>query len=227
MQVYPLGQLLPCHSVFAGLPAPKAHGASAAAAGSAPAQRITAEQWQAVLSAGGVDSPSVGLCDGVAAAAAAAVDVAAQSVSSCDTFHAVKHAAAVVFEDHTWIASRTVTAVEYGCTVDAITKLGSAMELKAGRGTVAASAVPEFTPAKPLVVLLVDQWGCLHAPHAQARSYLLENEMQDVVCIAHQHADAFLPEGAATCELASDSAAVVCPVRALLPVMPDITFAKR
>jgi hypothetical protein len=104
--------------------------------------------------------------------------LAARTVPN-DQLHPIHYAAGVLFSDGNTVITRTDKGLEYGCTVDACTKLSTAIQ--------AASAVvlPHGARITPLVLLHVDQFGICHAPHAKARAWFHEYGHDNVVMYIH------------------------------------------
>lgn len=89
-----------------------------------------------------------------------------------DVVHPLRYASALVWADGTIKTALQDRLVEYGACVDACCKFILAIE-----GLSSTTA--------PAVLLQVDQYGVLHAPHAQARSYFHEFGLDDVVVPVH------------------------------------------
>lgn len=71
--------------------------------------------------------------------------------------HPIQFGAAVKFTNGEIVTSRQVSALEYGCSLDAISLLG-----------------PQFDERMPRYMVQVDQYGVAHAPFAPARAFLNE-----------------------------------------------------
>eukprot|EP00934_Nitzschia_sp_Nitz4_P006963 Nitzschia sp. Nitz4//scaffold137_size62074//6852//8719//NITZ4_006406-RA/size62074-augustus-gene-0.4-mRNA-1//-1//CDS//3329535673//6953//frame0 len=84
--------------------------------------------------------------------------------------HPIYFGAAVLFEDGRIETSRQVCALEYGCTLDAVSQLA-----------------PHFlgSSASPVLLVQADQYGVAHAPFAPARSFLTEKKFGDCHVIVH------------------------------------------
>jgi hypothetical protein len=106
--------------------------------------------------------------------------------------------AGVLFDDGSAAVGRQDKGLEYGCTVDAVTKLCGAIQggaacsgcgcgSREGAPTAGSAAEPPRPPRRPLVVLHVDQLGICHAPHAKGRSWLYEQGYGDVAVYVHYH----------------------------------------
>ena len=92
---------------------------------------------------------------------------AKQNVSSN---HPIQFGAAVMLEDESIITSHQSSALEYGCTLDAVSQL--APHLK-----------DEASP--PVMLVQADQYGIAHAPFAPARSFLTEHGFEDCLVLLH------------------------------------------
>mmetsp|Transcript_11628 Transcript_11628/g.40705 ORF Transcript_11628/g.40705 Transcript_11628/m.40705 type:complete len:383 (-) Transcript_11628:139-1287(-) len=90
-----------------------------------------------------------------------------------DLLYPLRLAAGVLFDDGSTSTAAQNKMVEYGSTVDPVTKLAQAIEAKAAAGV------------RPTLVLMADQFGVLHAPWARARSYLYEEDFDDCEVVAH------------------------------------------
>ena len=60
-----------------------------------------------------------------------------------------------------------------------------AMDLSSEVDESAVSAAEKKAAVVPRVLLMLDQFGVCHAPHAQARSLLTEHDYGYVLCIVH------------------------------------------
>lgn len=90
-----------------------------------------------------------------------------------DDLFPLRNAAAVVFTDN---SVRTVwqhKTLEYGSSLDAISKLIPFIEEKLE------------VNVRPVTLIQVDQFGLTHAPSARARAYLYEYGFQDVQILIH------------------------------------------
>lgn len=83
--------------------------------------------------------------------------------------HPIQFGAAVVFNDGTIITSHQASALEYGCTLDAVSQLSSHFE----EGMV------------PVLLVQADQYGIAHSPFAPARSFLSEHGYCDCLILLH------------------------------------------
>jgi hypothetical protein len=66
--------------------------------------------------------------------------------------------------DGSIVSCHQTKALEYGSTIDPLTKLAFALEEHMKKGVT------------PIKILMVDQFGVLHAPFAQPRAYFAEGE---------------------------------------------------
>ena len=133
----------------------------------------------------------------------------AQMISDRDSrtaLHPLQYGAAVLFSDGSTCLAYQKKALEYGCSLDAVTQLAQAIEDK-GR-----------EPGAPRPVLLVqtDQFGVLHAPFATGRAYLSEH--------GHGHCEiAIHGEPLESSESGGEEASIILmAVKDLTPSAPDI-----
>ena len=84
--------------------------------------------------------------------------------------HPIHFGAAVAFEDQSISTSNQRSALEYGCSLDAVSQL-----------------VPyiEDSDCPPVLIVQVDQYGVAHSPFAPARAYLSEHGYEDCRIIVH------------------------------------------
>lgn len=122
-----------------------------------------------------------------------AVQVAATTVPQ-DQLYPVHYAAGVLFADGQSLVARQDKGLEYGCTIEATSKLLAAV------GAAAAAGVP------PVALLHVDQFGILHAPTAKGRAHFREYGYDDMVVYVHD----------------SDGKIVRTDIRTLVPESPAI-----
>ena len=80
--------------------------------------------------------------------------------------HPIMFGAAVLFEDGTIVKSHQLSALEYGCTLDAVSQLAS-----------------QIKKNKPVLIVQTDQYGIAHAPFAPARSFLTEYGFGDCMIL--------------------------------------------
>ena len=133
----------------------------------------------------------------------------AQKASQRDSrtaLHPLRYGAAVLFSDGSTATAYQKKALEYGCSLDAVTQLAQAIEDKGG----------ESGDPRPCVLLLqADQFGVLHAPFAPGRAYLSE----------HGHGDCDVAVYGAPLESIKgqeDAPIVLVAVKDLTPSAPDI-----
>ena len=90
-----------------------------------------------------------------------------------DELHPIRYAAGVLYENGDIDVASQNKALEYGNSIDPVTKLVPKFEEKLRIGV------------RPIAVLQCDQFGNLHAPFAPARSYLSEYGFRDLVVLVH------------------------------------------
>lgn len=90
-----------------------------------------------------------------------------------DYLFPIRLAAGFLFSDGTTECAWQDKALEYGSTMDPVSKLMLEVERHRARG------------AEPVLLLMADQFGVLHAPFARARSLLFENDFDELVVVAH------------------------------------------
>ncbi|CAJ1958748.1 unnamed protein product [Cylindrotheca closterium] len=118
--------------------------------------------------------------------------------------HPIQFGAAVSFADGTFATSRQISALEYGCSLDAVSQLA-----------------PHFRGKEPHLLVQVDQYGVAHSPFAPARAFLSENEnYKDCKILVHTTGASANAEDAAN--LASWSLTIIS-VSDLAPNAPDWT----
>jgi cytidine deaminase len=83
----------------------------------------------------------------------------------------INYVAGVLFSDSSIAISRSDKLLEFGCSLDAISKLAYQIEQK---GII-----------RPVYLLLCDQYGNLHAPFSKNRAWLLEKGFGDVKILIH------------------------------------------
>ena len=130
-------------------------------------------QKQALISS----SSSISLVSPDAQSLIAKATEAANRGNDRSELHPIQYAAAVLFEDGTIQTACQRKCLEYGCSLDAVTQLGTYME--------------QETKARAKAKLLVqtDQFGVLHAPFATARAYLSEFGFDDLKVLISQQQD--------------------------------------
>jgi hypothetical protein len=87
-----------------------------------------------------------------------------------DDIHPISFGAAVMFENESIVTSHQASALEYGCTLDAVSQLAAHLQ--------------EETCA-PVLLVQADQYGIAHAPFAPARSFLSEHGFGDCLVLLH------------------------------------------
>ena len=104
--------------------------------------------------------------------------------STDSSIHPIHFGAAVLFDDGTICTSHQTSALEYGCTLDAVSQL--------------VSYIQEST-APPTLLVQADQYGIAHAPFAPARSFLTEHGHEQCLILlhydAHHHRHHHRPKG--------------------------------
>ena len=83
--------------------------------------------------------------------------------------HPVKYGSAMEFEDGEIVCGWQKARLEYGTTIDAVTSLLHRMD--------------EKSPIRPIRLVVVDQFGNLHAPVAPARAQLYERGNEKLKCL--------------------------------------------
>lgn len=84
--------------------------------------------------------------------------------------HPIYFGAAVVFEDQSIVTSRQRSALEYGCTLDAVSQLAPYLQDES---------------YAPVLIVQADQYGIAHSPFAPARAYLSEHGYEDCHVLVH------------------------------------------
>jgi len=90
--------------------------------------------------------------------------------SNVSDLHPIQFGAAAIFDDGTIIMTRQSSALEYGCTLDAVSQL--APHFQDQNGT-------------PLLLVQADQYGIAHAPFAPARAFLIEHGFANCQIVLH------------------------------------------
>mmetsp|Transcript_24973 Transcript_24973/g.54757 ORF Transcript_24973/g.54757 Transcript_24973/m.54757 type:complete len:441 (+) Transcript_24973:131-1453(+) len=85
--------------------------------------------------------------------------------------HPIHFGAAVVFEDQSISTCHQSSALEYGCSLDAVSQLVPYIEDK---GCV------------PILIVQTDQYGIAHSPFAPARAYLSEHGHEECQVLVHE-----------------------------------------
>ncbi|KAL7467188.1 hypothetical protein ACHAXS_007444 [Conticribra weissflogii] len=94
--------------------------------------------------------------------------------------HPIKYGAAVLFNDGTVATASQKTALEYGCTLDAVGQLAAEIIRKS------MELDEDNPPCKPVLLVQCDQFGIAHAPFAQGRAFLSERGFGDCKILLHQ-----------------------------------------
>jgi hypothetical protein len=90
--------------------------------------------------------------------------------SNISDLHPIHFGAAAIFDDGTIVTTRQASALEYGCTLDAVSQL--APHFQDQNGT-------------PLLLVQADQFGIAHAPFAPARAFLIEQGFENCQIVLH------------------------------------------
>ncbi|DBA00317.1 TPA: hypothetical protein N0F65_001512 [Lagenidium giganteum] len=107
-----------------------------------------------------------------------------------DDLYPVRYAAAVLFRDGSIRVSWQHKTLEYGSSLDAISKLIPFIEEKHAPNLVVkhtedANAADAINASEPLLIAQVDQFGILHAPFARVRAYFFEFDFKDLHVLVH------------------------------------------
>jgi hypothetical protein len=106
--------------------------------------------------------------------------------------HPIQYAAAVLFEDGTIQTACQRKCLEYGCSLDAVTQLGTYMEKERDQAQTQTlekrndNSVVHVGFSIPILLVQTDQFGVLHAPFATARAYLSEFGFGDMKVLISQ-----------------------------------------
>jgi Protein kinase domain len=94
-----------------------------------------------------------------------------EAKANVSDIHPIQFGAAAMLEDESIVTSHQSSALEYGCTLDAVSQL-----------------VPLFkdNDCRPVMLVQADQYGIAHAPFAPARSFLSEHGYQDCIVLLHE-----------------------------------------
>lgn len=152
---------------------------------------------------------------------AAAVSLAATPGIAADQLHPTHYAAAVVFSNGRLVTARHTKGLEYGCTVDAAVKLVREVETAAhaadagtsSSGSSSSSSSDEQrrgAAVTPVLLLVADQHGVLHAPTAVPRAWFHEQGHGATLTLAHD----------------SSGQLRAATISALAPLSPAITLTK-
>uniref|UniRef100_K3XCG2 CMP/dCMP-type deaminase domain-containing protein n=1 Tax=Globisporangium ultimum (strain ATCC 200006 / CBS 805.95 / DAOM BR144) TaxID=431595 RepID=K3XCG2_GLOUD len=111
-----------------------------------------------------------------------------------DDLFPIRYAAATLFSDGDIKVTWQHKTLEYGSSLDALSKLIPFIDEKQlGSGTYARfdaqedKMVPadERAVAQPVFVVQVDQFGILHAPFARVRAFFYEYDFQELIVLVH------------------------------------------
>lgn len=94
----------------------------------------------------------------------------AEAQAHVSDVHPIQFGAAVLFDDGRIVTSHQVCALEYGCTLDAVSQLATHF-LENG--------------AVPNLLVQADQFGIAHAPFAPARAFLTEHKFHQCRVVVH------------------------------------------
>ncbi|KAL9179665.1 hypothetical protein ACHAXT_008955 [Thalassiosira profunda] len=94
--------------------------------------------------------------------------------------HPIQYGAAVLFSDGTVAIASQKLALEYGCTLDAVGQLASAILSKG------LQIEEDGPPCRPVLLVQCDQFGIAHAPFAQGRAFLTERGYGSCKVLVHQ-----------------------------------------
>ena len=83
--------------------------------------------------------------------------------------HPIQFGAAVIFDDGVIVTSRQANALEYGCTLDAVSQLAGHFQ----------------EGGNPVLLVQADQFGIAHAPFAPARAFLTEHGFAHCQIVVH------------------------------------------
>ena len=132
----------------------------------------------------------------------------AQKASERDSrtaLHPLRYGAAALFSDGSTSVAYQKKALEYGCSLDAVTQLAQALEDK-GR---------EPGAPRPVLLAQADQFGVLHAPFAPGRAYLSEHGYDNCEIAVHG-------EPLENAESGGEASIHLVAVKDLTPSAPDI-----
>lgn len=190
--VYRLGDLYPHPPLYNGVPRGRlpAHAGTFATRASpfapphidargfvpTPGSRLSADVAAAAAAPGAEAGAGLGVVEAALARLHAHLTAVAAAPDPADQLYPVNLAAGALLADGGTISAREDKGLEYGCTVEAPVKLAAALLAAARRGV------------RPLAVLVVDQWGVLHAPSARARSWLYERGFGATAVFVHDAA---------------------------------------
>ena len=95
-----------------------------------------------------------------------------EAKSNISDLHPIQFGAAVAFADGTIVTSHQSSALEYGCTLDAVSRLALSMQQR------------KHSP--PVLLVQTDQYGIAHGPFAPARAFLTEHGFGDCKILLHE-----------------------------------------
>jgi len=93
--------------------------------------------------------------------------------------HPIRYGAAVLFSDGTISTAHQKKALEYGCSLDAVTQLVPSIDKKA----------KQESPIYPTLLIQADQFGIVHPPFAVARAFLSEHGYENCGILVHNTFD--------------------------------------
>lgn len=164
-----------------------------------------------------------------------AVKTLAQTENGGDQLYPIHRAAGMLFEDGSHVLAREDKCLEYGCSIDAVSRLSLFIAQSADCGI------------KPLVLIPTDQFGICTAPAAEPRAWLHEYGYDHVVVPAHVPEQAIASDcgggvgHAAGCGVSHTHATgsgngegakaggrlLITTVSSLAPAAPQISLSKR
>ena len=109
-----------------------------------------------------------------------ATEVTTLEIAPQKHIHPIRYGAAVLFNDGTVILASQKVALEYGCSLDAVGQLASAIDRKAN------IILKDGHSCRPMMLVQCDQFGIAHPPFAQGRAYLSERGYGDCKILVHQ-----------------------------------------
>lgn len=99
---------------------------------------------------------------------------------STTSLHPLQLAAGVLFDDEFIDVAWQLKGLEYGCTLDPVSQLVRTIEQRRVH-----SAKLAIAPSRPKCLVMMDQFGVMHAPFAQARALLTELGYGEVTVLVH------------------------------------------
>ncbi|KAL3923756.1 MAG: hypothetical protein SGILL_001468, partial [Bacillariaceae sp.] len=140
-----------------------------------PYTRLTANESVHLGEKYNESSRSTGDLDGLQETAKRLLEVAIlEAKSNASENHPIQFGAAAVLEDETIVSSHQSSALEYGCTLDAVCQLAPYFKEK---------------ESAPVMLVQADQFGIAHAPFAPARAFLSENGLERCIVLLHETRD--------------------------------------